>query len=210
MAYVVDKKYWIKSNAAQTSGKYLNVYGNEQVSNLRNVTLYTKVDGANSQGWFISSRSAGLKLLTALDTSYAVDHYNGSTNLGNCDIYQEYGSDTDSVIVMEPIDASMNIYRIKLANHSNRYPTAKDNDDARWEASNGSVSQQWKLESWNVPSSKLITGLGIRSIYNQKYTGTSSWIKTYGCTVCAACSVSAFYKGSAYTSDKGTGLLSSQ
>lgn len=198
MAYVLEKKYWLKSNSGQALGKYLNVYGNEQVSNLRNVSLYTKVDGANSQGWFISSRSAGLKLLTALDTSYGADHYNGSTNLGNCDIYQEYGSDTDSVIVMEPVDASQDIYRIKLANNSNRYLTAKTND-VRWEASNGAISQQWKMEPWNAPSSKLIAGLGIRSIYNQKYTGTSSWIKTYGCAVCAACSASAFYKGSAYT-----------
>ncbi len=100
---------------------------------------------------------------------------------------------------MDPVDASNNIYRIRLANHSNRYLTAKDNDDVRWEASNGSISQKWKLELWNVPSSKLIAGLGIRDIYNQKYTGTTSWIKTYGCAVCAVCSVSAFYKGSAYT-----------
>lgn len=199
MAYIADKKYWLKSNAGQASGKYLNVYGNEQVSNLRNVTLYTKVDCANSQGWFISSRSAGLKLLTALDTSYGVDHYNGSDNLGNCDIYQEYGSDTNSVILMESVDSSQNIYRIKLKNHSNRYLTAKTNDDVKWEASNDSVSQQWKLEPWNVPSSKIIAGLGIRSIYNQKYKNNSTWMQTSGCAVCAACSVSAFYKGSAYT-----------
>ncbi len=201
MAYELNKKYWFKSHAGGSTGKYLNVYGNEQVSDFRNVCLWTKAAGANSQGWIIVQSTGGLKIVTALNQTYGLDFYRGTSNYGNCDIYPEAGNDTDSAVVLEVVNSTTNVYKIRLANHTNIYLTAKgtsDNSDVRWETSNGTTSQQWKLEEWPTPVTKMVSGM--YDIYNQKYTNNSDWIKTYGCAVCCCCcNVNSFYKRITYT-----------
>lgn len=195
MSYVLNQKYRIKSE----SGMYLNVYGNEVVSNFRNVCLWEKSNGAYSQGWYIIQKSGSKKIVTALDDRYGLDHFRGSDNYGNCDIYKEDGNDTDSAIMLEEVRHNSNIYKIRLANHSNRYLTANGKNkgsDVRWEALNNTDSQQWRLEEWPTIT-KYIPGM--YTIYNQHYKNNENWIKTYGCAACCGCNINSFYSRTTYT-----------
>lgn len=177
MTYKSDKKYWLKSHAGKRTGKYLNVYGNETFDQFRNVCLWSKEAGANSEGWYIIRRQEGEKIVSALNISYGLDFYRGSANYGNCDIHTESGNDTDSVVIFEEINSTASIYRIKLKKHTNAYLTAMGTNnasDVRWDALNGIVSQQWKLEEWQQDKEKIIPE--INSIYNQAYKYNDAWI----------------------------------
>ena len=50
MAYELGVAYYIKNMA---TGKYLNIYGNEQVSDGRTVNTHTFESGANAQRWIV-------------------------------------------------------------------------------------------------------------------------------------------------------------
>lgn len=193
MAYALNNRYRFKSHAGDSNGKYLNVYGNEVISNFRNVCLWDKVDGAYSQGWYIINGKSGNKIVTMLDSRYGLDFYHGKDNYANCDIYPEYGNDVDSLVVLEPYNESLNIYKIKLSKNSSYYLTSKgisNNSNVRWEIYNGSSSQLWKLEEWPIITKQIY---GMYPIINQKYIKNDSWIQTYGCAVCCVCSVNSFY-----------------
>lgn len=164
MAYVLNTTYRIKSFAG--NGKNLNVYGLEQVSENRRVCLWSEDPSANAQKWMIKSFSAGLKMITALSSAYALNYYwiYGNGNPGPCDIHTHSGNDEDSCITLEPVNASQNIYYIKLANY-NLYMTAAgntDNADVTWEDYTGATAQQWKL----VPATNVLPT-------NSTYTNTT-------------------------------------
>lgn len=149
MAYELNTTYRIKSFAG--SGRNLNVNGNEQVSYNRNVCLWTEDTSANAQKWIIQSFTAGLKIITALSSTYALNYYwvNGQGYPGNCDIYPHENNDQDSCITLVAVNASENIYMIKLSNY-NLYMTAAsdaDNANVSWEEYTGAASQQWKFVS---------------------------------------------------------------
>ena len=149
MAYELNTTYRIKSFAG--NGRNLNVYGNEQVSSNRNVCLWAEDTSVNAQKWTIKSFTAGLKIITALNSAYALNYYwaNGQGYPGNCDIYPHEDNDQDSCITLVAVNASENIYMIKLLNY-NLYMTAAsdaDNANVSWEEYTGTSSQQWKFVS---------------------------------------------------------------
>ena len=155
MAYELNTTYRIKSFAG--NGRNLNVYGNEQVSSNRNVCLWAEDTSVNAQKWTIKSFTAGLKIITALNSAYALNYYwaNGQGYPGNCDIYPHEDNDQDSCITLVAVNASENIYMIKLLNY-NLYMTAAsdaDNANVSWEEYTGTSSQQWKFVSATTQTS---------------------------------------------------------
>lgn len=139
MAYSLNTSYYFVSHAG--AGKSLNIYGNEQVSKNRNVCLWTR-SAQNAQNWIIKSFTSGLKIVTALNQAYALSCYwnAGQGNPGNCDIYQEAGNDADSCVTLLAVNASNNIYKVKLKNYD-LHLTANgmsDNSNISWEAPDNS------------------------------------------------------------------------
>lgn len=201
MAYQLNKNYHFVSYAG--SGKCLNVYGNEQISNNRNVCLWNKQD-TNAQNWVIKSFSGGTKIVSNLNQNYALNYYwgSGKGNPGNCDVYPEAGNDADSLVVFQAVDSNNNIYRIKLKNY-NLYLTAKgtaDGSDVKWESLvSGAKTQEWKLTLFSGTAPSTGVTLQMPQNLNQKYVGNDAVIRNAGCAVCCACDVASYYRGSNYT-----------
>lgn len=201
MAFSRNISYYMVSHAG--AGKCLNVYGDEQVSNNRNVCLWTKGPG-NAQSWNIKAFSAGDKIVSGLSSDYALNYYwsAGKGNPGNCDIYPQAGNDADSCITLTPVNAASNIYKIKLKNY-NLYLTAKgtgDNADVRWESpvSTG-TTQQWQLVLFSSDVPATATSLKMPQNVNQRNTQNDQVIRDAGCAVCCACDVASFYRGANYS-----------
>ena len=173
MAYSLNTNYYFVSHAG--AGKSLNIYGDEQVSNNRNVCLWTK-DTSGAQNWIIKSFAAGLKIVTALNQAYALNYYwgSGQGNPGNCDIYPEAGNDADSCVTLIAVNASSNIYKVKLKNY-NLYLTAtgtNNNSNVIWDTlDNSNTAQQWKLEEFSAAGGST----GIRAPF--LYAGYFCWDK---------------------------------
>lgn len=154
MALSLGTTYRIKSCYNNYTNRYLNVYGNEQVSDNRNVCIWTLDGTANAQKWIYKNYSGYTKLVTSLHTSYALNYYwgNGQNNPGECDIYPHANNNTDSALSIVTIDSTssaQNIFRIKLANY-NLYLTAEgdyDGANVSWQAYSGANSQKWKFEA---------------------------------------------------------------
>ena len=154
MAPSTSTTYRICSHAG--SGKYLNVYGNDQVSANRNVCLWTLDTSAQAQKWNVMLVSTGVyKITTAIDSSYALNYYwtNGLGNPGNCDIYPHAGN-ADSTVEFIADANNPDVYEIRLtrsgtdlyltADSSSTYIT--DNTNVSWKARNNDWSQKWKFE----------------------------------------------------------------
>ena len=173
MAYQLDKYYHFISHAG--SGRALNVYGNETISNNRNVVLWSW-SNSNAQNWKVSIVNGVPKIFNALSNAqYALNIYRGSSNYGNCDVLIAAGNDTDSEIDVNTISADNNLYRIKLVNY-NLFLTAKSNTDGgdvRWEAFTGAENQTWHFTTgsesgipdfgsyqWVTPSTRVTQSFG--------------------------------------------------
>lgn len=202
MAYAFNTNYYIVSHAG--TGKCLNIYGNEQVSNNRNVCLWTQ-DATNAQNWLIKSFATGIKIVSALNQSYALNYHwtNGQGAPGNCDIYPESGNDVDSCVIIQPVDVANNIYRIKLKNY-NLYMTANgagDGAEVTWDGEDTTnAGQRWKFVLFSTSGTTTDeNSLCMPQNLNQKYTGFDSVIQTAGCAVCCACDVASYYGGSNYS-----------
>ena len=118
-------------------------------NNNQNVCAFQRTC-TSAQDWTIKAFGTNYKIVTGVNSSYALNYYwaSGKGKPGNCDIYPQSGNDADSSITLMPVNAVSNIYKIKLKNY-NLYLTAKgteNSSDVRWEplASN-STAQQWHL-----------------------------------------------------------------
>lgn len=146
MAYELNKSYVLFSHGG--TGKCLTVYGGT-ANNNQNVCAFQRTC-TSAQDWTIKAFGANYKIVTGVNSAYALNYYwaSGKGNPGNCDIYPQSGNDADSSITLVPVNAVSNIYKIKLKNY-NLYLTAKgteNSSDVRWEtlASSG-TAQQWHL-----------------------------------------------------------------
>lgn len=145
---------------------YLNRWGSGAVSSHQNVTLYTKTPDPDQQ-WKLKSVSGGYQILSMLNTAYGLNIYPPSSN--NCDLYPVSGNESDAKVVLEAVNASQNIYRVKLANYSYYLTAASNGSGANvyWAASSGASSQKWKFEE--------VTGGGDTGNGGYTYpTGTSN------------------------------------
>lgn len=101
---------------AEGSEFYLNVHGNDAISDERNVNIYIKED-VQAQRWIIKTAENGYKIHSAIDQAFALNIY---TIDDNCSVYTEQGNDADSLLSLEYVDEAL--YRIKMASH-NKYLT---------------------------------------------------------------------------------------
>lgn len=120
---ILNHTFFLRANDTEL---YLNVHGNDIADNERNVNVYEKED-VLAQRWVFKQTTAGLKLFTKINESFALNIY---TVDNNCSIYTAEGNDADSVIELQQV--SDNSYKIKMASH-NKYLNVSDND-AIWDA----------------------------------------------------------------------------
>lgn len=121
------------------TGKYLNVYGNDTVSNGTNVTVYDLED-VLAQRWIPVQTSAGAKITTKINQSFALNINRDSNN--NCTMFTAENNDRDSVVEFIPyitrdISSDEHLYYIKLAS-DNKYLSAQytgSNQNVRWDDS---------------------------------------------------------------------------
>ena len=174
------------------SGKYLNIWGTDQVSNSRNVCQYDLLAELNQLFWVQRTNSGVLKLSSIMQDS-AQNFYslniNGST--GNANLYREEASnDVDSAVVFENVEGSH--YRIRLeharSNGSYVYLTAigsgngssvttNSNGNVMWLALSGDSNQQvWDMEfmvqypDYTFDIRKLDAQIFLHKFYNSTIT----------------------------------------
>lgn len=142
MGIINGKVYTISGYAG--GSYYLNRWGSGAVTSHQNVTLYTKTPDPDQQ-WKLKLVTGEYQILSMLNNAYGLNIYPPSSN--NCDLYPVAGNENDALITLETVNASQNIYRIKLANYSYYLTAASNSSGANvyWAAKNSAASQQWKF-----------------------------------------------------------------
>ena len=147
MALELGKTYYLKNVAVN---KYLNVYGNETISLGRNVNLYTKED-CNAQKWLIDRKNSndfGVYVMSKLNTGYTLNIYEEDSN--NCTVYPYYYNGVynvaDAMVDFLTVDASQDLYRIKLVNHNKYLSLHYLSDMNVYWSSNINDYTLWQLE----------------------------------------------------------------
>lgn len=137
---ILDKTFFLQVNGTDFN---LNVYGNDTVEDERNVNIYAKED-VQAQRWVLKETTAGLKLFTRINESFALNIY---TIDNNCSVYTANGNDKDSVIKLELVDNML--YKIKASTH-NKYlyvdSAVESGTNVAW-TDDSSMATVWKFVS---------------------------------------------------------------
>lgn len=148
MGYESGKTYWIVPQ--NNTGVALSVYGDTQVSENRNVIVWSKQDIAD-QLWRVDVASGYARIKSTINDAYALNIWLGSSNYGNCDIHTWSGNLEDSKINFRTVDASQNLYLIQNYRNNadnNLYLTAESTAsgaNVKWTGRNTGLNQVWKL-----------------------------------------------------------------
>lgn len=148
MGYENGKIYWIVPQ--NNTGIALSVYGNTQVSQNRNVIVWSKQDVLD-QLWRVDIDNGFARIKSAINYDYALNIWLGSSNYGNCDIHTWSDNKNDSKINFKTIDASRNLYLIQCYRNdadNNLYLTAESTAsgaNVKWAARNTGANQVWQL-----------------------------------------------------------------
>lgn len=159
------------------SGKALNIYGTAQVSQNRNVCLWTQSSSSIEQQWSIAALSGNTRILSNLNTNYGLNVWLGATNKNNCDVHTVSDNQSDSLVTISTV--SSGVYRIKLANY-NLYLTAQgsaDNSNVNWAAATSGTNQQWKavtVGGVTPPSSQLTCPVAYTKISRGYWNNSAS------------------------------------
>lgn len=193
MALLINHVYRLRSHAG--TGVYLNVTGNEQVSQNRNVNTISLNPNLAALKWVIKSYSAGYKITTQLNSNYALNYYwsNGAGNTGNCDIHTQIGNDTDSCVVFQYIAQSNMLYKIKLKNYDLFLTASGTGHEASvtWKANTGLSDQHWQFTEINETCLAMPTDRNCN--WNQKNTAVTSRFGSSACTLVSGLDVANFY-----------------
>nr|WP_312578108.1 C39 family peptidase [Sedimentibacter sp.] len=168
MAVSSGKVYFIRSYA--NLARYLDVYGNNQVVNGSNVITWGAESTALTQKWNLKNNNTNTKILSNFKPAFSLDHWNGSTNFGKCDMYDDKPEyDTDQLITLVQNSAGQDLYRIKLVNHNKFLTAATSNGQIMyWLAENNQNNQIWKFEEYVVPPFSLVDASS--TVATNKYT----------------------------------------
>lgn len=186
MAYENGATYWICP--VDNTGVALSVRGDSQVSQNRDVFLYTKED-IGDQLWRVDVDTGFARIKSMLDERYALNIY---LSTGNCDIHTWADNLEDSKINFRTINANDNLYLTASKAASGGLVT--------WNASNGSSLQKWKLikkTGGGTGTAHEIAGLN-KYNYNQK-AGPSKGFRAAGCACACGMDVTSFYTGKQYS-----------
>lgn len=148
MSYSINTNYHFVSHSG--SGACMNVYGNDTVSQNRKVCLWAYYD-TKAQKFQIRSDGKYFKIVSSINTSYALNAWRKTFPYA-CDVYPYVGNEKDARIQLETVDATNNLYKIRLLNYPN-YLTAPavigNNGVINWAPkfidSSAEQRQIWKL-----------------------------------------------------------------
>lgn len=168
MSAVSGKVYYIKSYA--NLNRVLDVYGNNQIVNGSNVITWTIETTAHTQKWQLKNNSTNTKILSNFKSNFSLDHWNGSTNFGKCDMHDDQSAyNVDQLVTLVPYIESQNLYRIMLVNHNKYLTAAVNNGDVMfWLSANGQNNQIWKFEEYVTPPFSLVDAS--TKVNESKYT----------------------------------------
>lgn len=197
MAYEDGAIYWICPVGNENVA--LSVRGNSEVSQNRDVFLYTKEDVAD-QLWRVDVDNGGYARIksTLANEEYALNIY---LSTGNCDIHTWKDNLEDSKINFRTIDASVNKYYIqnyRKNQDNNLYLTASKMASGglvTWAGKNLNAIQQWKLIKKTGGGSG--GKIDIPVLLSQK-SHPNSWFKQSGCAVTAAIMAAAYHDQTTY------------
>lgn len=190
--------YFIQSHSG--TGKHLNVSGNNQISDHRNVNVYN-YSGGNDQKWiieYLNTYDIYPQLIQCTNnSSYGLNAYRVGTNW-NCDIMPTSGNFNDALVVFEGTGIT-NEFFIKLKNYSNRYLTAEgttSGSNTSWQAKQSSGNaQKWKitLVSGGGTAKSLSMPAGKNCNWNQKHSRVTDIFGGSACTLVTGLDVANFY-----------------
>ena len=144
MAYTFERSYYFRPYRGSSSF-WLNRYGNGSIASHQKATLYAAT-GAADQRLKIHQVSGGCQLLSDLNNAYGLNIYGRGAG-SVCDFYPVSGNESDALIDLLTVDATNNLYRIKMINH-NLYLTPASNSNGAsltWESASGADNQVWQL-----------------------------------------------------------------
>lgn len=218
MAYQDGKTYWIVPQ--NNTSVALSVYGNTQVSQNRNVILWSKQDIAD-QLWLVDvdpGQFARIKSSIPDEYgnkyTYALNIWFGSSNYGNCDIHTWADNLQDSKINFRTIDANQNLYLIQNyrnnAEDNNLYLTAESTAsgaNVKWTGRNTGLNQVWKLIE--KPDGG---GSGLRTMIDLPNSRTYNWSQfnaaiteicdTAGCSLTCLLDIANIFGPRAYSANE--------
>ncbi len=175
MAYSFESFYYFRPYRGNSSF-WLNRNGSGTISNHQIANLYSPT-GDPDQRLQIHQVTGGCQLLSALNTAYGLNIY-GSTAGSPCDFYPVANNFNDALIDLLTVDASQNLYRIKLINH-NLYLTPASNASGAaltWENASGADNQVWQLctTQGTASSTNYLIYPSTHMRITQNYNGTYS------------------------------------
>jgi len=143
---IIDKTFFLQN---VNTGYFLNINGNETVSNTAQVNVYAK-ENVQAQRWVIRNTAAGPKIFTKLNENFALNIY---AKDNNCTMYDADVSDTDTVLEVIPYSAEENIYRIKMHYHGKYLNVSGVGIGATcyWTTNDTTTSTLWRL----IPESEM-------------------------------------------------------
>ncbi len=166
MGYKWNTYYYFQSHRG-TSNLFLNREGSGAIANNQNLSIYKSTgSGVNNDHRFklveafansTGTAIAGCTIRSALNSNYGLNIYGYGSSMtaeGNCDLYPVGGqypnasNYADSLIDLQTVDASQNLYRITLIKHKGLYLTPVgnyNNANVRWMKATGGDEQVWKL-----------------------------------------------------------------
>ena len=201
MAYTFEQSYYFRPYRGNSSF-WLNRYGNGSIASHQKATLYTAA-GSADQRLKVHKVSGGCQLLSDLNNAYGLNIYGRGAG-SVCDFYPVSGNEIDALIDLLTVDATNNLYRIKMINH-NLYLTPASNSSGAaltWENESNADNQIWQLcasQSSGGGSTGGSTTITMPVNANQNYSGNSSWIINYGCAVCCGVDLASWKKNKSYT-----------
>lgn len=144
MAYTFENVYYFRPYRGNSSF-WLNRYGNGNIADHQKATLYAAT-GAADQRLKIHQVSGGCQLLSDLNNAYGLNIYGRGAG-SVCDFFWVSGNESDALIDLLTVDATKNLYGIKMINH-NLYLTPASNSNGAsltWESASGADNQVWQL-----------------------------------------------------------------
>ena len=144
MAYTFERSYYFRPYRGSSSF-WLNRYGNGSIASHQKATLYAAT-GAADQRLKIHQVSGGCQLLSDLNNAYGLNIYGRGAG-SVCDFYPVSGNESDALIDLLTVDATNNLYRIKMIKHDLYLTPASNSNGASltWESASGADNQVWQL-----------------------------------------------------------------
>ncbi len=142
----IDNSSVYRIRLVNTNNMYLNIYGNEDVSNNRAVNIYELVPKAYSERWEFKSIQYNNKSCYLINSNL-VNSYSLHNSNSNCDIITTVSNYNNTAIELIP-DTNSNEYKILLSGTS-LYLTAtgtSNSSQVKWLAL-GSGNQLWEIET---------------------------------------------------------------